>query len=93
LAAETIQQRVNYNGVAVPLDLAPVSLATAVVAWGAATVVYNWFGVGSADENTYWALLGKGLAIRWVLVAHQEGSAPLLLSSGAPESGGPLLKM
>jgi hypothetical protein len=48
-------------------------------------------GLGPSFFGT--TLLGKGLALRWVLVAQQEGSAPLLLRSGAPESGGPLLQI
>jgi NAD(P)H-hydrate repair Nnr-like enzyme with NAD(P)H-hydrate dehydratase domain len=37
------------------------------------------------------ALLGKGLAVRMVLVAHHFTGAPLLHSSGAPKSGAPLV--
>jgi hypothetical protein len=37
------------------------------------------------------ALLGKGLAIRRVSVAHCNISALLLVSSGAPKNGAPLV--
>jgi hypothetical protein len=37
-------------------------------------------------------LLGKGLAVRLPAVAHHDCRAPLLLSSGATQNGGPLLQ-
>jgi hypothetical protein len=39
------------------------------------------------------SLLGIGLSVRWVSVAHHKISVPLLLSSGAPKNGAPLVKI
>jgi hypothetical protein len=43
-------------------------------------------------DKTVVSLLGKGLAVRLPSVAHHGCRAPLLLSSGAPQNGGPLLQ-
>ena len=47
--------------------------------------------LGSLSSTAHLSLLGKGLSIGLILMAHQVSSAPLLYTNGAPVARAPLV--